>query len=201
LEVGREITSCPDTFGLTILDMELRELRRAAFLDRDGVLNVDHGFVVRPRDFEWVEGAREAVRFLNDAGYLVVVVTNQSGIARRYFTESEFRALHRWIDERLRESSALIDAVYLCPHLPDAPVEAYRRDCECRKPRPGMLLQAIRELDIDPASSFLIGDRSRDCEAAAAAGIASYLFNGSNLLDFVRGIVSAAELGALRSDQ
>lgn len=178
-------------------DVESRRLRSAAFLDRDGVLNVDHGYVCKSRDFEWIAGAREAIRYLNDAGYITVVVTNQSGIARGYYTEPEFRALHRWIDERLRESGARIDAVYFCPHLPDAALPMYRNDCECRKPRPGMLLQAIRELDIDPASSFLIGDEASDCAAAAAGAVACHLFTGSDLLDFVRGIVATATPGAL----
>jgi D-glycero-D-manno-heptose 1,7-bisphosphate phosphatase len=178
-------------------DVESRRLRGAAFLDRDGVLNVDHGYVCKSRDFEWIAGAREAIRYLNDAGYLVVVVTNQSGIARGYYTEAEFRALHRWIDEHLRESGARVDAVYFCPHLPDAVLPVYRKECECRKPRPGLLLQAVRELDIDPASSFLIGDEARDCAAAAAAAVASHLFTSSDLLDFVRGIVAAATPGAL----
>lgn len=175
---------------MTAPDGQTRRLRRAAFLDRDGVLNVDHGFVCEPRDFEWVAGAREAIRYLNDAGYLTVVVTNQSGIGRGYYTEQQFRALHRWIDRCLRESGAHIDAVYFCPHLPDAALPMYRKECECRKPRPGMLHQAIRELDIDPAKSFLIGDKARDCEAASAAEVASHLFTDSNLLDFVRGIVA-----------
>lgn len=173
-------------------DKGSKKLRKAAFLDRDGVLNVDHGFVVLPRDFEWIDGAKDAIRYLNNAGYLTVVVTNQSGIARGYFTESDFWALHRWIDECLRESGAHLDAVYFCPHLPDAALPTFRIDCECRKPRAGMLFQAIRELDIDPASSFLIGDKPRDCEAAASAAVAAHLFDGSDLLHFVRGIVASA---------
>ncbi|WP_267323569.1 D-glycero-beta-D-manno-heptose 1,7-bisphosphate 7-phosphatase [Mycolicibacterium mucogenicum] len=162
------------------------ERRRAVFLDRDGVLNVDRGFVAKPDDFEWVRGAREAVRFLNGAGYLVVVVTNQSGIGRGFHAESDFRSLHNWIDGQLENCGAYIDAVYFCPHLPDAPLAEYRVTCECRKPRPGMLQQAIREWDIDPAQSFLIGDRDRDCAAAAAAGVAGYLFDGPDLFEFVR---------------
>ncbi|NTY62220.1 D-glycero-beta-D-manno-heptose 1,7-bisphosphate 7-phosphatase [Mycolicibacterium sphagni] len=182
-------------------DVKSQKLRGAAFLDRDGVLNVDHGFVVKPQDFEWVDGAREAIRYLNEAGYVTVVVTNQSGIARGYFTESEFRALHRWIDEDLRESGAHIDAVYFCPHHPDAALPAYRRDCTCRKPQPGMLFRAIRELNIDPTSSFLIGDKPRDCAAAVGASVASHLFTGSGLLDLVRGIVANAKPGAPHTDR
>ena len=172
--------------------MESRRPRRAVFLDRDGVLNVDRGYVFKSRDFEWIAGAQEAIRYLNDAGYLTVVVTNQSGIARGYYTEQEFLALHRWIDEHLRESGARIDAVYFCPHLPGAALPKYRKQCECRKPRPGMLLQAIHELDIDPASSFLIGNKKNDCAAADAAAVACHLFSGSDLLNFVRGIATVA---------
>jgi D-glycero-D-manno-heptose 1,7-bisphosphate phosphatase len=197
LEVGREIAFRRSDSGLMARDVESRRLHAAAFLDRDGVLNVDHGYVCKSRDFEWIAGAREAIRYLNDAGYLVVVVTNQSGIARGYYTEAEFQALHRWIDERLREFEARIDAVYFCPHLPDAVLPMYRQECECRKPRPGMLLQAVLELDIDPTRSFLIGDEASDCAAAAAAAVASYLFIGFDLLDFVRGIVPVATPGAL----
>jgi D-glycero-D-manno-heptose 1,7-bisphosphate phosphatase len=175
-----------------------RRPRSAAFLDRDGVLNVDHGYVCRSEQFEWIAGAREAIRYLNDAGYLTVIVTSQSGIARGYYTEQDFRALHLWIDERLRESGALIDAVYFCPHLPDAALPIYRKDCECRKPRPGMLLQAIRDLHIDTAGSFLIGDDARDLAAGAVAGVACHVFTGSNLLDFVRAIAATATRGPLR---
>lgn len=170
--------------------MESQHQMRAAFLDRDGVLNVDRGFVHKPQDFEWIPGAQAAIRKLNNAGYLTVVVTNQSGIARGYYTETQFRALHRWMNVRLQETGAHIDAVYFCPHLPDADKPRYRSECNCRKPKPGMLLRAIRELDIDPAQSFLIGDRASDCTAARAAGVAAHLFSGSDLLHSVNQILS-----------
>ena len=169
------------------------QLHSAAFLDRDGVLNVDHEYVSKPSDFEWIAGARDAIRYLNAAGYLTVIVTNQSGIARGFHTESQFQALHRWIDESLRASGAHIDAVYFCPHLPNAALPMYRQDCQCRKPRPGMILQAIRDLNIDPASSFLIGDRENDCAAATAASVPCHLFTGPDLLDFVRDIVPTTQ--------
>jgi D-glycero-D-manno-heptose 1,7-bisphosphate phosphatase len=174
-----------------------RRLRSAAFLDRDGVLNVDRGFVWKSSQFDWITGAREAIRYLNDVGYLTVVVTNQSGIARGYYSERDFRALHRWIDESLHEFGAHIDAIYFCPHLPDALIPTYRNDCTCRKPRPGMLLQAVRELNIDPRTSFLVGDRQSDCAAAKAAAIACHLFTGTDLLDFVRRIVAPSTPGAV----
>jgi D-glycero-D-manno-heptose 1,7-bisphosphate phosphatase len=178
----------------------VQRLRSAAFLDRDGVLNVDRGYVSDRADFEWIPGAQEAIRHLNDAGYLVVVVTNQSGIARGLYTEREFAALHRWMDDCLRTSEAHIDAVYLCPHLPDAGMGRYRVECECRKPRPGMLLQAISDLDIASASSFLIGDKPSDLAAAEAAGIASHRFTGPNLLQLVRRVAPTVNTGAVHSD-
>jgi len=154
-------------------------LKPAAFFDRDGVLNVDIGYAHRPDQWEWVAGAREAVRELNDAGFVVVVVTNQSGIGRGYYTADHVHALHQHAAHDLAEIGAHVDAFYHCPHGPD-------EECECRKPLPGMLLQASRDLDIDLHRSFLIGDRESDLQAAAAAGIPGFLFSGGNLLEFVR---------------
>lgn len=168
---------------------------KAAFLDRDGVLNVDRGYVYEPKDFEWIPGAADAVRALNDAGYLTVIVTNQSGIGRGYYSELQFHALHGWIDRRLNEHGARIDRVYFCPHLPDAPIPRYRTRCACRKPRPGMLHAAVHDLGIDQAASFMIGDRESDRAAAEAAGLAFHMFQGPNLLSCVQ------DLLRIRSDQ
>ena len=173
-------------------DEQMESRRSAAFLDRDGVINVDHGYVYQPHEFQWIAGAPEAIRYLNDSGYLTVVVTNQSGIARGYYTESEFWALQSWIDKCLHDFGAHIDVVYFCPHLPDAPLSMYRTDCKCRKPEPGMLLQAIDDFSIDPSSSFLIGDKASDCTAAAAASVDCHRFAGADLLNFVRRVVSAS---------
>jgi D-glycero-D-manno-heptose 1,7-bisphosphate phosphatase len=159
--------------------------RPAAFLDRDGVLNHDRGYIHRPADFVWIEGAQTAVRRLNDAGYRVFVVTNQAGVARGLYSEAEIGVLHDWVGAELERAGARIDAFYHCPHHPDIGPPEYRRDCDCRKPAPGMLLRAMADFPIDAARSFLIGDRETDIEAARAAGVAGHLFAGGNLDCFV----------------
>jgi D-glycero-D-manno-heptose 1,7-bisphosphate phosphatase len=146
-------------------------MRRAGFIDRDGVLNEDRAYVHRIEDFHFIPGAIEALRRLQQAGFLLVLVTNQSGIARGLFTEADYQQLDRHIRERLLQSGVSLDSVQYCPHLPDAAVEQYRRDCECRKPRPGMILTAATELDIDLPRSFFVGDRKSDIEAGRAAGV------------------------------
>jgi D-glycero-D-manno-heptose 1,7-bisphosphate phosphatase len=147
--------------------------KKAVFLDRDGTINVERGFVHRIEDFEFVDGAAELIGRLNREGYLVVVVTNQSGVARGLYTEEDVKVLHRYIDRELAKSEAHIDRFYYCPHHPEAPLSNYRKNCACRKPKPGLLLQAIAELDIDPEVSYMIGDRARDICAGKRAGIES----------------------------
>jgi D-glycero-D-manno-heptose 1,7-bisphosphate phosphatase len=145
--------------------------RKAAFIDRDGVLNEERAFVHRIEDWALLPGAVEALRLLKAAGYLLVVITNQSGIARGLYSEDDYRVLTEHMRERLAAAGASLDAVEHCPHLPDAPVGRYRADCDCRKPKPGMLKRAILALDIEPSASFLVGDRLSDVEAGRAAGI------------------------------
>ena len=145
--------------------------RRAAFIDRDGVLNEERAFVHRIEEFVFLPGAIEALRALESAGYRRVVVTNQSGIARGLYTEADYQRLTDQVLERLRGEGVTLDAIEYCPHLADAPLAQYRRACACRKPAPGMLLKAIRALDLDPAGSFLVGDRLTDVQAGRAAGI------------------------------
>jgi len=166
--------------------------RPAAFLDRDGVLNRDTGYVHCPEEFDWMPGAKRAVRYLNDRGYLVFVVTNQAGIARGYYRPDDVFSLHGWVNKKLKKSGAHIDRFYFCPHHPEAGDGEYTRVCDCRKPAPGMILAGLDEWPVDPAASFLIGDNQTDVEAAGRAGIRGNLFDGNNLYFAVRDIVESA---------
>jgi D-glycero-D-manno-heptose 1,7-bisphosphate phosphatase len=161
--------------------------KAALILDRDGTINVDRGWVHQPEDFVWIEGAREGIKWANDRGILVLVVTNQAGIARGYYTEQEFQAFTRWIDGELEACHAHIDATYYCPHHPSEGTLEYRQECHCRKPRPGLIERALTEWGFDPMSSVMIGDGDNDLGAAAAAGIRGVRFEGGSLLDCVRG--------------
>ncbi len=166
----------------------------AVFFDRDGVLNVDNGYNFRKEDFVWVVGAREAIKLLNDLDYYVFVITNQSGVARGYYTEDDVIKLHDWMNEELKKSGATIDGFYYCPHLPEAAVEKYRICCQCRKPAPGMIMQAMNDWPVDKGKSFLIGDSVRDVEAAEKAGIEGYLFQEDNLLFSIKQLLKTKKL-------
>ncbi|HYZ34016.1 MAG TPA: HAD family hydrolase [Crenalkalicoccus sp.] len=166
--------------------------RPAAFLDRDGVLIEDTGYPHDPREVRWMPGAAAAVRLLNQAGFLVFVITNQSGVARGLYPESQVGVLHRWMAERLAEAGARVDAFAYCPHHPEAPLPAYRRDCRRRKPAPGMIEDLLAAYPVDKARSFLIGDRASDIAAAAAAGLPGHRFPGGDLSAFVARLLGAA---------
>jgi D,D-heptose 1,7-bisphosphate phosphatase len=163
--------------------------RRALFLDRDGVLNIDHGYVGSHDRFEWTDGALDAIRWATDAGWHVFVVTNQSGVARGLYTEDTVRALLDWMSEQARAAGGTIDDVRFCPFHPDATLEAYRQDHPWRKPMPGMLIDLMHAWGLDPKRAVMVGDQQTDMEAAAAAGIAGHLFPGGNLLSFIRPIL------------
>ncbi len=165
--------------------------RPAVLLDRDGVLNKDLGHVHRPEEFTWMPGAPEAVKWLNDQGYLVIVVTNQSGIARGYYTEEAFQDFSAWINKELNKIGAHLDATYYCPHHPTEGYGPYLRACDCRKPAPGMIRRAIRDWGIDVPRSLLVGDQETDLLAAQAAGVHAALYYGGPLLPFVQRTLAA----------
>jgi D-glycero-D-manno-heptose 1,7-bisphosphate phosphatase len=162
-------------------------LKAAVILDRDGVLNIDRGYVGEVERLEWVPGARQAVRRLNDAHLLVIVATNQSGVARGLFDLAAVEAVHDQMRADLAAEGAHVDAFYVCPYLPDAQVAQFAHpDHPDRKPNPGMILKALDDWSIDPARALVIGDKERDLEAGRRAGVAGALFTGGNLDVFVR---------------
>lgn len=150
-----------------------------AFLDRDGVLNVDRGYAHRPEELEFIPGAAEAVRLLNEAGYRVVVITNQSGIARGLYDETAVHRFHAHLRERLAAQGAHIDSFYYCPHHPHGSVPEFAIVCECRKPKAGLLEQAVRDHPADRGRSFLIGDKDDDIAAASAFGVCGFKFDAA----------------------
>lgn len=165
-------------------------VRPLALFDRDGVLNRDIGFPHRPEQIEWLDGALTALALVRTKGYRTVVVTNQSGVARGFFTEADVEALHSWMAAEILRAGGRVDAFYFCPYHPDAPIGRYRVDHEDRKPRPGMLLKALARFPTDREASFMIGDRQSDLDAAAAAGVAGHMFTGGALDRFVEGVLA-----------
>ncbi|MCK9455553.1 D-glycero-beta-D-manno-heptose 1,7-bisphosphate 7-phosphatase [Sulfurimonas sp.] len=152
-------------------------MNKALFLDRDGVINVELNYLYKIEDFKFIENIFKLCRYYQNLGYIIVVVTNQSGIARGYYSEFAFNKLTSWMIKEFAAEGIKITKVYHCPHHPDISGE-----CDCRKPEPGMILKAAKELDIDLRQSVLIGDKERDIEAAVRSGIKeSYLFDEANL--------------------
>ena len=143
---------------------------KAVFLDRDGTINVDYGYVHQIDDFHFIDGVIDALLQLKKKGYMLVLVTNQSGIARGYFSEEQFLQLTEWFDWSLADRGVDFDGIYYCPHHPEGQGE-YREDCDCRKPKAGMFTQAIADLNIDPAQSIMVGDKLEDLLAAENAGV------------------------------
>lgn len=162
---------------------------RAVFFDRDGTLNEEVHYLYCIEEFRWIDGAIEAIKYCNDHGYLVIVVTNQSGVARGYYTEADIRRLHDWMNEDLVKYGAHIDAFYYCPHHPQGSVPAYTMDCVCRKPGTKMIDDACRDYAINPSQSFMIGDKQLDVDCAHNAGVTGIRYIAGSLLDTLKNML------------
>ena len=166
-------------------------MQKAVFLDRDGTLNVDYDFVHSREGWEWLPHVIPGLARLKAAGYALVVVSNQSGIARGMFDAATVDALHGWVNTQLVPQGAAIDAFYYCPHLP-----SITGPCACRKPAPGLLLRAAREMDIDLPHSWMVGDRARDAQAGLAAGCRAMVVGGRETENLPDGAVSCPDFAA-----
>jgi D-glycero-D-manno-heptose 1,7-bisphosphate phosphatase len=161
---------------------------RALFLDRDGVININHGYVHTRDQFDFVDGIFDACHKARQLGYLLIVVTNQAGIGRGYFSEQDFHALTDWMLEEFHRRNADISRVYFCPYHPEHGVGEYKRDAECRKPNPGMILAAARDFNLELSACLLVGDKPSDIEAGRRAGV------GCNILYFPEGPASPSSV-------
>jgi D-glycero-D-manno-heptose 1,7-bisphosphate phosphatase len=155
---------------------------KALFLDRDGVINIDKGYVHKIEDFEFIEGIFDLCKSYQDKGYLIIVITNQAGIARGYYTEEDFLKLSEWMKKEFAKRNVIITDIFYCPHHPD-----FTGECECRKPKPGMILKAAKKYNIDLSESILIGDKITDIEAGKRAGIRfNYLIDNEKLINLIK---------------
>ena len=155
----------------------------AIFFDRDGVLNVDVGYLYKIEDFQWIDGAVETIKHFNDKGYYVFVITNQSGVARGYYKEEDVTKLHQWMNQELARYGAHIDEFFYCPHHIKGIVPEYSFDCECRKPKIGMIKEALEKYNRNLKESLLIGDKDSDIKCAENAGIKGIKYLGNSNLN------------------
>lgn len=170
---------------------------RAVFLDRDGVINVEKEYLHRVEDFQFLPGVPQSLRLLKQAGFLLIVVTNQSGVARGYFSLEDVHRLHRHLQDELKRYGVAIDGFYICPHHPEHGTGDLCRECSCRKPMPGLIESAAADFAVDPARSFLVGDKLSDVEAGQAAGCRCFLvrtgYGGAIPPETVNGEVSVVD--------
>ena len=153
-------------------------MKKAVFLDRDGVINAEKNYVHNVEEFEFIDGIFDVCRYFQDRDYLLIVVTNQAGIARGYYTEDDFHTVSRWMRHEFEKNGIHINGIYFCPHHPEGTVERYRVRCCCRKPNPGMLFEARKDFDIDLERSILVGDKESDIQAGLNAGIKQNILVG-----------------------
>jgi len=170
--------------------------RRALFLDRDGVINLDRGYVSRIEDWSWMPGAIDCIVKFKTRNWFVFIVTNQSGIAFDLYTEADMQRIHQYMQTGLEAAGTRIDAIYTCPFHPEASNPIYLKDSFDRKPNPGMILQAMAEFPVKREGSFLIGDKPTDIAAAHAAGIGAFLFRQGNLANFAEWALASFEDGS-----
>ncbi len=163
-------------------------MNKAVFLDRDGTLCVDRHYLCRFEEFELLPGVPEALKLLKDAGFLLIVITNQSGIARGYYTEADFRDFTARMEEYLTGRGVSVDRVYYCPHHPDAAVPSLRRTCDCRKPKTGLFERAVRDFDLDLSACYAVGDRLRDCAVCRGTACRGYLVGRTEPESVIRAV-------------
>lgn len=186
----------PVDFERAQIGLRLQVRRPAVFFDRDGVLNVDKGYVHKVQDFEWITGAREAIKLCNDLGYLTFIVTNQAGVARGYYDVDAVHQLHDWMNRDLAGIGAHIDEIQYCPYHEEGIIEPWRKASDHRKPAPGMILDCLGGWPVRKEASLLIGDKLDDLQAVVAAGVQGHLFKGADLLAFVRPLLKAGRTKA-----
>ncbi len=158
-------------------------MEKAVFLDRDGTIIEDVGYVHEEDKIKFLPGVSEAIKLLNKSGFKVIIITNQAGVARGYFTEEAVKEINKYIQESLAKEGALIDMIYYCPHHVQGIIEEYKKECNCRKPNPGMIEEAVRDFGIDLKKSFVIGDKASDIEAGHRVGCKTIFLAGNNTLD------------------
>lgn len=175
-------------------------MSRAIFLDRDGTINVEKHYLHKIDEFEFLPGVIKGLKFLQDAGYLLIIITNQSGIGRGYYTEDDFEKLNNWMIGELRKHGVDIAAVFYCSHLPDARIKKYRKICNCRKPALGLYKKAVEEYNIDLSKSYAIGDKIRDCSICEVSDCKGFLIAENEKMDVINA-VKAGEYQNIRYAQ